>query len=243
MEVTSHDDVDEKMKNTHGKYVKLNIGGFLFQTTIATLTRTDCMFKAMFSGRMGIEKDSEGWILIDRNGEHFGTILKYLRDGSVSLPKKMKDLKNLLAEARYYLIEGLIAPCESRLERSKGCPFGQVRMFSSPEKQAEFILYSKIPIVKLSINRAISKHSYTNSSELHFLKNRELFAKLCLKCSSRIIFIQDEQPIDLVCCWSFYHNGEKVSDINCASTTGNCDYNQSLATKVEFPDVKIYEEF
>jgi hypothetical protein len=33
------------------EYVKLNVGGALFQTTLATLTKYDCMFRAMFSGR------------------------------------------------------------------------------------------------------------------------------------------------------------------------------------------------
>merc|ERR1719305_739320 len=41
----------------------------------------------MFSGRMEVLTDADGWILIDRNGKHFGAILNYLRDGTIPLPR------------------------------------------------------------------------------------------------------------------------------------------------------------
>lgn len=37
--------------DTAKQYVKLNVGGALFQTTLTTLNKYDCMFRAMFSGR------------------------------------------------------------------------------------------------------------------------------------------------------------------------------------------------
>ena len=43
-----------------GKYVKLNIGGSLFYTTLGTLTKHDNMLRAMFSERIPLETDSEG---------------------------------------------------------------------------------------------------------------------------------------------------------------------------------------
>lgn len=42
------------------KYVKLNVGGFLFNTTISTLTKQDCMLRAFFSGRLELRTDEEG---------------------------------------------------------------------------------------------------------------------------------------------------------------------------------------
>lgn len=36
------------------KYVKLNVGGCFFQTTLGTLRKYDCMLRAMFSGRMAV---------------------------------------------------------------------------------------------------------------------------------------------------------------------------------------------
>ncbi|VEL14975.1 unnamed protein product, partial [Protopolystoma xenopodis] len=60
---------------------------------------------------------STGWVLIDRSGKHFGTILNYLRDGSAALPDSRQDLEELLAEARFFCIEGLRNSCEETLTR------------------------------------------------------------------------------------------------------------------------------
>ena len=43
---------------------------------------------------------SLGWVLIDRDGRHFGTMLNYLRDGVVPLPETKKETQELLAEAK-----------------------------------------------------------------------------------------------------------------------------------------------
>ena len=42
------------------KYVRLNVGGSLFYTTVGTLTKMDTMLRAMFSGRIEVKTDSEG---------------------------------------------------------------------------------------------------------------------------------------------------------------------------------------
>ena len=54
-------------------------------------------------------------MLIDRSGRHFGTVLNYLRDGSVPLPESTRELGELLGEARYYLVQGLIEDCQLAL--------------------------------------------------------------------------------------------------------------------------------
>lgn len=59
-----------------------------------------------------------GWILIDRCGKHFGSILSYLRDGFVTLPKSRQTIMELLAEAKYYQIQGLIDLCQKALQVS-----------------------------------------------------------------------------------------------------------------------------
>jgi BTB/POZ domain-containing adapter for CUL3-mediated RhoA degradation protein len=53
------------VKGSSSKYVKLNVGGALFQTTIGTLTKQDNMLRAMFSGRMEVLTDAEGNICGD----------------------------------------------------------------------------------------------------------------------------------------------------------------------------------
>lgn len=50
-------------------------------------------------------KDIDGWVMIDRSGKHFGTILNFLRDGNVPLPECRVETLEILAEAKYYLIQ------------------------------------------------------------------------------------------------------------------------------------------
>ena len=56
------EEIQESLKqlNSQGKYVKLNVGGSLFYTTIGTLTKHDNMLRAMFSGRIPLVTDEEG---------------------------------------------------------------------------------------------------------------------------------------------------------------------------------------
>ena len=55
---------DKLLRSNPSQYVKLNVGGSLHYTTIGTLTKHDNMLRAMFSGRMEVLTDAEGWILI-----------------------------------------------------------------------------------------------------------------------------------------------------------------------------------
>uniref|UniRef100_A0A4W5KKL2 Potassium channel tetramerisation-type BTB domain-containing protein n=1 Tax=Hucho hucho TaxID=62062 RepID=A0A4W5KKL2_9TELE len=76
------------------------------------------MLKAMFSGGKEVFIDREGWILIDRSGKHFGSILTYLREEAVTLPPGRQGVLELLAEAKYYLIQGLVELCQGGLQVS-----------------------------------------------------------------------------------------------------------------------------
>ena len=53
------------------QYVKLNVGGSLHYTTLGTLTKHDNMLRAMFSGRMEVLTDAEGWILIGKGQNYY----------------------------------------------------------------------------------------------------------------------------------------------------------------------------
>lgn len=56
------EEIEESLRRlkSQGKYVKVNVGGSLFCTTLGTLTKHDNMLRAMFSGRMELETDDEG---------------------------------------------------------------------------------------------------------------------------------------------------------------------------------------
>lgn len=53
------------LKGSPSQYVKLNVGGTLFYTTIGTLTKSDNMLRTMFSGRMEVLTDSEGMNIVE----------------------------------------------------------------------------------------------------------------------------------------------------------------------------------
>lgn len=58
-----------------------------------------------------------GWVLLDRSGKHFGTVLNYLRDGTVPLPESRQELEELMVETQFYCLEGLRRTCEEKLEK------------------------------------------------------------------------------------------------------------------------------
>lgn len=118
--------------------VKLNIGGIRYETSVATLAKDgESMLAAMFSGLYGLSPDpDDGSIFIDRDGTHFRYILKYflsfydyffkknvlivcfsyLRDGSFLPPREVSTLHELLQEAEYYQISGLIQILKEHLQ-------------------------------------------------------------------------------------------------------------------------------
>lgn len=83
-----------------------------------------------------------GWILIDRCGKHFGTILNYLRDGTVALPETYRDIMELLAEAKYFLIEELTESCQQALTKKEreAEPICRVPLITSQKEEQLLIM-------------------------------------------------------------------------------------------------------
>ena len=76
---------------------------------------------AMFSGRFDTKKAEDGSYFIDRDGTHFRYVLNYLRTGQLIVPQDelVRIREELLAEAEYYQVEGIIkALKESAFEDS-----------------------------------------------------------------------------------------------------------------------------
>ncbi|XP_029922573.1 BTB/POZ domain-containing adapter for CUL3-mediated RhoA degradation protein 2 [Myripristis murdjan] len=220
------------------KYVRLNVGGTLFYTTLQVLTRQNSMLKAMFSGKKEVFTDREGWILIDRSGKHFGTILGYLREGTVTLPKGRQAVLELLAEAKYYVIQGLVELCQNSLQEDKEQALCVIPVVTSIKEEERLIQACSKPVVKLVYNRSNNKYSYTSNSDDNLLKNIELFDRLSLSYNGRVLFIKDVIG-DEICCWSFYGQGRKLAEVCCTSIVYATEKKQ---TKVEFPEARIYEE-
>jgi hypothetical protein len=92
-------------------HVELNIGGYRFQTSVQMLRRVPhTYFDAYFSGRYAQDVCLDGSIFVDRDGEHFGHVLEYMRDGMVSVAEvgarpSVSLLRALKREFGFYCIE------------------------------------------------------------------------------------------------------------------------------------------
>ena len=71
--------------------------------------------------------------------------------------------------------------------------------------------------MKLLINRHNNKYSYTGASDDNLLKNIELFDKLSLRFSNRVLFIKDVIGSNEIRCWSFYGHGKKIAEVCCTA--------------------------
>jgi hypothetical protein len=100
-----------KHKEAQEGHVTLNIGGYRFETSVHALRRLPhTFFDAYFSGRYAQDVCNDGSIFIDRDGEHFGHVLQYLRDGVISVAEPgaeptMSLLRALKREFGFYCID------------------------------------------------------------------------------------------------------------------------------------------
>ena len=77
-------------------------------TPFCVLIHPGSMLHAMFSGRFDTKPDEDGTYFIDRDGTHFRYILNYLRTGELVVPDDKTIRHELLIEAKFYQVEGMI---------------------------------------------------------------------------------------------------------------------------------------
>ncbi|CAL2033958.1 unnamed protein product [Caenorhabditis brenneri] len=133
--------------------VKLNIGGSIFHTTKSTLTKFDGFFKTILETDVPITKDESGAIFIDRDPTHFRLILNFMRDGDVKLSSCEMKVEEILKEAQYYLLSGLIEVCSIEL-------LGSFKFIKSGEEEIQKVLSSDKPVVLISTGPDLV-HLYT----------------------------------------------------------------------------------
>ena len=99
--------------------VVLNIGGTCFQTSKVTL-RADptSVFAVMLLPQSPFRPNTNTYFF-DRDPAHFRFILNYLRNGGCMdlniLPREQRYLQELLIEAKYYKLMGLMEVIQTRL--------------------------------------------------------------------------------------------------------------------------------
>ena len=101
------------MEEVRSEFVTLDVGGTLFKTTLTTLRQypESNMLAAMFNPESGTPpalQDANGAYLIDRNPKAFAAILNYLRTGELFESYDGITMGEVLSEARYFGLQGLV---------------------------------------------------------------------------------------------------------------------------------------
>lgn len=115
---TKHKGGDEKDKRFD--YVRFDVGYHLHVCHRNTIMRySDSVIARYVDPQYDTRKSPDDHIVIDRDGRHFGTILNYMRDPmSVNLDNwSNDDLTDLMREADFYCLVGLVEMCEKQFQR------------------------------------------------------------------------------------------------------------------------------
>lgn len=109
-EKEAFNDVAKKLEHVHfAETLKLNIGGQLFTTSLATVRKDrGSILQGMFSERFDSKPAEDGSYFIDRDGTHFRYILNYLRTGQLIVPEDKIIRRELFTEAKFYQVQGMI---------------------------------------------------------------------------------------------------------------------------------------
>ena len=126
------------------------------------------MLHAMFSGRFDTKPGEDGSYFIDRDGTHFRYILNYLRTGQLVVPEDKIICKELLTEAEFYQIEGII-------DEMKAKPFKDSVILSSDQRQT-LIKWVKETLTSASHNYVLlyraSRNGWTAANFHSFCDNK-----------------------------------------------------------------------
>ena len=147
------------------------------------------MLHAMFSGRFDTKPGEDGSYFIDRDGTHFRYILNYLRTGQLVVPEDKIVRKELLTEAEFYQIEGIINELRAR-------PFKDSVILSSDQQQT-LIKWLKETLTSASHNYVLLYRASRNgwaAANFHSCCDNKGPTVTVVRCGNSIFGGYAEQP-------------------------------------------------
>ena len=119
------------------------------------------MLHAMVSGRFDTKANEDGSYFIDRDGTHFRYILNYLLTGQLVVPEDNTARRELLTEAEFYQVKGIIDELKAR-------PFKDSMILSSDQQQT-LIKWLKETLTSASCDYALVYRASRNGwAAAHF---------------------------------------------------------------------------
>ena len=148
------DDNDNYRKN---EFVRLNVGGVIFITTLTTLkscpeSSLSKMFSSDNSSYRDILKDESGAFLIDSSPTMFGYILDWCRYKQLILKENTVDLNSLEAVADYFCLEDMLVAVKIRKE--------MVTEERRRKQKISFALEKNMKEINGSLDLISRKHGY-----------------------------------------------------------------------------------
>ena len=128
-------------------------------TRLCTLLKYgDSMLATMFSGRYEVDKDKDGNYFLDNNGETFGEILEFLRNGS--LPKRESSLI-VYRDANYYGLHELVDKLSLRPEiAALSVKEAQRAQFPNYSEVREAVICTAIKNATTNRNREVNIYAF-----------------------------------------------------------------------------------
>mmetsp|Transcript_49604 Transcript_49604/g.153167 ORF Transcript_49604/g.153167 Transcript_49604/m.153167 type:complete len:586 (-) Transcript_49604:130-1887(-) len=97
-------------RSAPSSWVSLNVGGRIFTTTTAALCSDEgSLLYAMFNpdSQWSLDRDENGRVLIDADGDYFAPVLNFLRLNEVVIPPNVNP-RGVLATAEYLNVRGVL---------------------------------------------------------------------------------------------------------------------------------------
>jgi hypothetical protein len=173
------------------------------------------MLSAMFSGDIPVKTDNDGYVFIDRDGKYFEKILNFLRNGCIETPSDRGKCYQLLKEAEFYQLKGMVESLKDALTITENSIFiegtdiilrgklGKTVTVIKTENEKDFLLKNFLePIVILEV----SSSSFGEEKDAIIYKHLVLFDKLSSDYGDKILFVK--QIVYTGKEWKFYAKGK-----------------------------------